>query len=132
MLNILYVEDDDGSRQVMQMAQRMSPLAMNIVILEDSHAFEAHLLALDPEPELILLDIHVQPITGFEMLKIIRKHALFDDVPIIALTASVMNEEIDTLRCAGFDGVVSKPIDLDEFPELMQQALLGANIWHVR
>ncbi len=47
-----------------------------------------------PKPDVILLDIHVKPYSGFEMLEMLRKMNGFVDVPVVALTASVMNEEV--------------------------------------
>lgn len=131
MLNVLYVEDDAASRAVLTMAQRMNPGVIDLTMFEDSHDFERKLIDLDPQPELILLDIHMRPYTGFEMLKIIRTHPEYDCIPVVALTASVMNEEIQLLREAGFHGVLSKPLNLDEFPHLIQRTMDGEQIWYV-
>jgi len=76
------------------------------------------------------LDIHVKPITGFEMLKLLREDG-FTDTIIIALTASVMNEEITQLRNAGFDGVIAKPVSLESFPKLWERVLGGEQIWGI-
>jgi hypothetical protein len=42
-----------------------------------------------------------------------------------------MNEEIQTLQHAGFHGVVSKPLNLDEFPRILQRIMMGEEIWYV-
>jgi CheY-like chemotaxis protein len=131
MLNVLYVEDDEGSRNVVRMAQRMNPQLMKLAIFEDSKDFEQRLLNLQPQPEMIFLDIHVKPLTGFEMLEIIRAYEQYTQVPVIAMTASVMNEEVQILKNAGFDGVFSKPLDLDIFPELLQRVMQGERVWYV-
>ena len=131
MLNILYVEDDEGSRHVVRMAQRMNPQLMHLTIFEDSHDFEGKLLKLQPQPTMIFLDIHVKPLTGFGMLEIIRSYEQYSQTPVIAMTASVMNEEVQTLKQAGFDGVFSKPLDLDLFPELLQRVMQGERVWYV-
>jgi len=44
---------------------------------------------------------------------------------VVALTASVMNEEIQQRRTAGFDGCLAKPIDVDEFPHSLARILEG-------
>jgi CheY-like chemotaxis protein len=131
MLNVLYVEDDEGSRNVVRMAQRMNPQLMKLTIFEDSQNFEQQLLSLQPQPNMIFLDIHVKPLTGFEMLEIIRSYEQYSQVPVLAMTASVMNEEVQTLKDAGFDGVFSKPLDLDIFPELLQRVIQGERVWYV-
>ena len=107
MSHILYVEDDPFSRSVMQMVQQITPEPMILTVFEDSVNFEQRLLGLDPQPEVILLDIHVQPYSGFDMLQIIRTHSQLDAIPVVALTASVMNEEIQLLKESGFQGVIA-------------------------
>lgn len=61
MLNILYVEDDPGSRSVVRMVQRMAPDIFTLTTFDDSQDFEGRLVQLDPQPDLILLDIYVKP-----------------------------------------------------------------------
>lgn len=131
MLNILYVEDDANSRNVLRMAQRMSPELFDLTLFEDSYDFAARLAELDPQPDLILLDIHVDPYTGFDMLAMIRRQPVYDSTPVVALTASVMNEEIQMLQTAGFNSVLSKPVNLDEFPDQIQHIMNGEQIWYV-
>lgn len=131
MLNILYVEDDPGSRRVVLMTERMSPGLFELTVFENSYDFDEHLRQLDPQPDMFLLDIHVEPYNGFEMLTMIRQQAAFDDVPVVALTASVMNEEIHMLKTAGFNSVLSKPLDVDEFPNLIQRIIEGERIWYI-
>lgn len=63
-----------------------------------------YLASLESPPDLIFLDIHVQPINGFEMLVLIRQNPAFVNVPVVALTASVMGEEVKRLREYGFTG----------------------------
>ena len=66
----------------------------HVTILEDSQDFLANMAALDPKPDIILLDIHVKPYNGFEMLSLLRSLEWGRNTPIVALTASVMNEEV--------------------------------------
>ena len=128
---VLYVEDDANSRDVMRMMLKMSMRLQVVTFFENSQDFLARLLALTPRPDIIFLDIHVKPITGFDMLKIIREQPTFAQVPVVALTASVMNEEIHRLRGAGFDGCISKPIDIEQFPEHVRRILNGETIWRI-
>lgn len=131
MLNVLYVEDDPGSRDVVRMVQRMNPGVFELTVFDDSYDFEQRLLRLNPQPDLILLDIHVDPFTGFDMLAMIRNRPEYDATPVVALTASVMNEEVQILQDSGFHGVVSKPLNLDEFPNIIQRIMQGEEIWYV-
>lgn len=132
MSNILYVEDDPNSREVVWMALRMDDeVEHNLTIFEDSRDFEERLLRLSPQPDIILLDIHVKPYSGFDMLKMIRTQPQYDCVHIVALTASVMSEEIRLLQEAGFQGAIAKPINLEDFGSLIQRIMNGEHLWYV-
>ena len=127
---ILYVEDDARSRKVMQMIANDIGLT-NLTIFEDSSDFKAKITALNPKPRVVFLDIHMSPHTGFEMLEILRQSKEFDGVPVVAMTASVMNEEVHQLRTCGFDGCLAKPIDFDTFPETLDHIISGEKIWRI-
>ena len=128
---ILYVEDEAKSRRVMQMLLVNSMKLENVHIFEDSSDFMARVDALSPKPDVIFLDIHVPPYNGFQMLEMLRKSGRYNDTTIVALTASVMNEEVTQLRESGFDGCLSKPIDIDTFPEILSLILKGEELWHI-
>ncbi len=128
---ILYIEDDPQSRKLMSMLLKGRLKLPTVTILEDSQDFHDHMDALDPKPDIILLDIHMKPYNGFEMLEMLRQMDWASQTPIVALTASVMNEEVQKLRKAGFNGCLSKPIDLDTFPETLDRILDGETIWRI-
>lgn len=127
---ILYVEDDPGSRDVMLMLADVMQ-TWHLTLFEDSRDFMARVQQLKPAPNLILLDIHVRPYSGLEMLTQLRADPRFTHTPILALTASVMNEEVEQLRSSGFDGVVPKPVDIDRFPVTVQRVLAGEKVWQI-
>ena len=128
---VLYVEDDEMSRIVMQIILVDQMNLSQVVIFEDSTNFVARIEQLPFTPDIIFLDIHMEPIDGFQMLQLLRNHARFSPVTVVALTASVMNEEIDRLRDVGFDGVIPKPIDLENFPYLLDKLLNGESVWRI-
>lgn len=128
---VLYVEDDPQSRKLMAMLLKGRMKLPHVTILEDSQNFLDHMDALDPKPDLILLDIHMKPYNGFEMLAMLRQLEWVDSTPIVALTASVMNEEVQQLQQAGFNGCLAKPIDLETFPQTLERVLAGETIWRI-
>lgn len=130
-LGVLYVEDDPQSRAVMEILLIHTLSVTKFAMFEDSTDFEARLAQIPFEPDIVFLDIHMRPIGGFEMLKILRTRPIYARRPIVALTASVMNEEVEQLKAAGFNGVIPKPINLDTFPSTIQQILNGQEIWRV-
>jgi two-component system cell cycle response regulator DivK len=87
--------------------------------------------ALPKQPDVILLDIHVTPHDGFVMLNMIRRDTALKETTVIALTASVMNEEVEKLRTKGFDGAISKPLSVSLFPGLIQRVVAGEPVWHI-
>ena len=128
---VLYVEDDLSSREVMVLILREMMGCDAYHLFEDSENFMERIAALAPQPNIVLLDIHVPAHNGFEMLAMLRKDARYQRTPIVALTASVMNEEVQRLKDAGFNAVFSKPIDIDTFPEKLQRILKGENMLYL-
>jgi CheY-like chemotaxis protein len=120
----LYVEDDVTSREVMDGYSQYT-------ILPDSMGFMSKLQALDKKPDVIFLDIHMKPYDGFEVLHMLRDQQEYRHIKVIALTASVMNEEVEQLERAGFDGAIAKPIKQDLFPQLVQRILHGERVWYI-
>ncbi len=128
---VLYVEDDPQSRKVMEFYLRKGLQLQSFTIFEDSSNFQDRLQGLQPRPDVIFLDIHVKPASGFEMLDMIRSMDDFKQIPVVALTASVMSDEIHTLRTAGFNGCFSKPIDVDTFWGNLQRVMAGEHLWSI-
>ena len=73
-------------------------------------------LAGEQLPQLILMDIQLPGIDGIETLRRIRSEDRTKGIPAVALTASVMSGDRERFDQAGFDGFISKPIDVKAFP----------------
>jgi CheY-like chemotaxis protein len=131
MIHLLYVEDHKQSRDVLRMIQRVNAHTISLTFFEDSCQFLERVMELQPQPDAFLLDIHVHPHNGFEMLALLRSHPTYQHSPVVALTASVMNEEIDLLKQAGFSGVFGKPVDIDAFPSFLERIMNGEHLWYV-
>ena len=98
--------------------------------MEDSTDYLAKTLALSYKPDIIFVDIHMTPYSGFDVLAGIRATEALNGCKVVAITASVRSEEEKLLREAGFDGVFGKPIDSATFTELFPRILEGQKIWH--
>ena len=129
--SILYVEDDAHSRRVMKLLLTAQMGLQNVTIFENSVDFLDRAEALNPKPDVIFLDIHMEPHTGFEMLNMVRASAKLQETPVVALTASVMNDEVEKLRTAGFDGCIAKPLNIQHFPHLLDSILSGETVWRI-
>jgi CheY-like chemotaxis protein len=128
--HVLYVEDDPPSRQVMELLMRFEVHVPRLTIFEDSENFLARVKALPVKPDVVLLDIHVKPLDGFTMLSVLRENG-YAETMIVALTASVMNDEVKRLETAGFNGVIAKPVNVDVFPKLWERIAQHEKVWGV-
>ena len=128
---VLYFEDEPMSRTVMEMLLKRGLGLDDVTIFADSTDFKQRMAELETTPDIVFLDIHIEPYNGFAMLKMLRQNPRFNQSRIIALTASVMNEEVEMLQDAGFDGGIAKPIDQKTFPELIERILDGDEIWSI-
>lgn len=128
---ILYVEDDPTSREVMEMTLMYRMGYSSFQVFEDSENFITKVKSLPQKPSVIFLDIHMKPYDGFQMLAMLRNEPDYAKAKVIALTASVMNEEVAALETAGFDGTIAKPIDADAFPELLNRIIRGERVWFI-
>lgn len=131
MTTFLYVEDDILSVQVMELIIKKVLNFGDLIVLQDSEKFIKKVEALQTKPDLFMLDIHVRPHNGFELLKMLRDHPQFNNSRVIALTASVMGEEVDRLKASGFNGAIAKPLDIATFPALIKRVLDGESVWSV-
>jgi CheY-like chemotaxis protein len=71
-------------------------------------------LALTNQPQLILLDINMPEMNGFQVLEVFKDDAFLKDTPIIAVTANAMPQDIERGKASGFTDYLTKPIDFDK------------------
>jgi CheY-like chemotaxis protein len=126
----LYLEDDPLSQEVMSIILQQLGYKQ-LTIFNSSEHFLNRLEALGFVPDVFFLDIHIRPLTGFEIIRALRNHPTFASKKIVALTASVMNDDVAQLKRTGFDGMIGKPLDFDLFPTLLRRVLAGEAVWHV-
>lgn len=110
---ILYIEDNFENR-----------LLVRRILLAEGYEFEeadnAELgiqMALKNPPDLILMDISMPNINGLTATRMIRESAILERVPVVALTANAMQNDLETTLEAGCDGYIIKPIDIDRFSD---------------
>jgi two-component system cell cycle response regulator DivK len=82
-------------------------------------------LARERQPALVLMDIQLPGISGLEALGQLRADPSTRSIPVIAVTASVMAQERQTVMAAGFDGFQGKPISVRELLETIRRVLAG-------
>jgi CheY-like chemotaxis protein len=80
-------------------------------------------LARDNKPEVILMDINLPGMSGFEALQILRSDPATAHIPVIAVSANAMPLDIERGLKAGFFRYITKPIKVDEFMQALDVAL---------
>jgi len=119
---ILIVEDNDKNMKLVRdVLQVDGYTTLEAVTGEDGVA-----LAQQRKPDLILMDIQLPGINGIEALRILRADAATASIPIIAVTASVMQQDRTMITEAGFDAYVGKPLNLKEFRQAVRYAIEGS------
>jgi len=91
--------------------------------LETASGEEGVRLASARRPDLVLMDIQLPDIDGIEALRLIRADAMLDAVPVLAVSASVMPEDLRQIVACGFDAYVTKPIALKPFQAMVRRFL---------
>jgi two-component system, cell cycle response regulator DivK len=107
-LSILIVEDDPNSRKLLRDVLDTE----GYVTLEAVTAEDGIQLARDTLPALILMDIRLPGINGIEALRQLRIDARTRGIPVIAVTASVMQAQQNDALGAGFDAFEPKPVNV--------------------
>ena len=108
---ILIVEDNEKNRKLLRDVLQFK----GYQTVETETAEEGIRLAQESQPALILMDIQLPGIDGITALKQLRADPRTEKIPIIAVTASAMTHNRETMLAEGFDGYQTKPISLKEF-----------------
>lgn len=118
---VLIVEDNERNLKLVRDVLQ----AKGYATLEAGTAEEGLRLARERSPELILMDIHLPGMSGIEALTTLRAEAATAAIPVIAITASVMQESLREVMAAGFNDLIEKPINVLGFLDKVR-GLIGA------
>ena len=114
---ILVVEDNAKNMKLLRDVLR----ATGYRTLEASTGGQALMLATEHGPALVLMDIHLPDMDGVEALSRLRMDERTASIPVLAVTAQAMRGDSERFREAGFDGYLSKPVDIDELLATVEQ-----------
>jgi two-component system cell cycle response regulator DivK len=109
---ILYIEDNIENRTLVKRVLEVE----GYVVLEADDGPSGLRVIKEEMPDLILMDINLPEIDGYEITTQLRQMEGLKNVPIVALTANVLKGDRERSFDAGCDGYIQKPVDVDLLP----------------
>lgn len=122
MTKILLVEDNEMNRDML--SRRLERKGFEVVMAVDGQAGVE--MASTDGPDLILMDLSLPVIDGWEATRRIKADPATQGIPVIALTAHAMKEDEQKARDAGCDDYDTKPVNLNRLLEKIGDLLGGA------
>jgi two-component system cell cycle response regulator DivK len=116
---ILLVEDNEKNRKLVRDVLTVKGYR----VIETETGEDAVRLAREHRPAVVLMDIQLPGIDGIEALRRLRAEPATAAIPVLAVTASAMTRDRQTIMAAGFDGYQAKPISVRALVELVHEVL---------
>jgi nitrogen fixation negative regulator NifL len=117
---ILYIEDNKINTKLIESI--LEP-HQNLKLISADSAEKGLELANAQKPDIILMDLNLPGMNGFEALNKLREMDESSGIPVVALTSNAMKEDEEKVREAGFDEYVTKPIQVAEFKKIIENLL---------
>ncbi len=116
---ILVVEDNQDNRELVVKVLKIN----GYQVIEAVDGEEALEKTKTENPDLILMDLFIPKIDGYEVTKRLKSDRDLRSIPVIALTAHAMKGDMEVALAAGCDGYIPKPIDVRELPKQIEYFL---------
>ncbi len=117
---VLYVDDNPSNLRLVSRIIARWP-TVELVTAQDPRLgielMDAH------RPDLVLLDIQMVPLDGFDVMSEIRRRPSLQGVPVVAITANAMPRDVERVLAAGFDDCLTKPFDVRRFMATVERYL---------
>lgn len=121
-IKVLYIEDNLTNQRVLQQVLARYP---EIQLSLSSDPFEGIYKARVERPDLILLDIDFNGLSGHEVVTVLKQSESSSNIPVIALSAKAMAHDIEIGLAAGFDDYLTKPFEIEKFVALCNRLFVG-------
>ncbi|NUM80568.1 response regulator [bacterium] len=119
MKKILIVEDNDLNLRLVRMLLRYE----SYQFIEALNGEDAIDMASKEHPDLIVLDIQIPKIDGYQVAKKLKSDPVLKKIPIFALTAYAMKGDAEKILEAGCDRYMSKPLDTEVFKKIVKELM---------
>lgn len=119
-MKIIYIDDNMLNLRLVQKMLRDHEV---ITCLSGTKGLK---LTYQEKPDLVLLDIQLQDVDGFQILNMLRANPACKGLPVIAVTANAMHGDRQRILDAGFNGYVAKPITRIELTNTIRRAVIQA------
>ncbi|TYR79782.1 PAS domain S-box protein [Priestia megaterium] len=120
VVDLVYVEDNDENVELMRAVfAKYGAIKLHVA----KNGLSGLELIRTVRPHLILIDMDLPDITGVELCKKIKEHTDLTQIPLIAISANAMQQDIDKALVSGFEEYVTKPIHIESFFLLLQRIL---------
>lgn len=117
---LLYIEDNPAN---LRLVRKIISTHTSLLMLDARTAEQGLEIAATHLPDLILLDINLPGMTGFEALRRLRDNPATRDIPVVAVSANAMERDIKKGRSAGFTDYLTKPLDIPKLLVLLDTLL---------
>ena len=118
--DVLYIEDNEVNQVLMEgMLAHRPGIGLRVATLPE----EGLAMAMAQPPDLVLLDIQLPGVDGYEVLRRLRAHDRLVDTPVIAVSANAMPSDLARAQEAGFNGYLTKPLDMGRLLAAVDAAL---------
>jgi len=118
-VRILYIEDNAENRLLVKRVLE----AHGHTVFEAKDGTSGLEAATEVQPDLVLLDISLPELDGYDLAARFQEMEEMDGVPVVAITANVMKGDRERSLAAGCDVYIPKPIDITRLPEQIEEAL---------
>ena len=128
MNHILHAEDDENDVMMMQRAFRRAAIESTYSTVRDGDEAMAYLVGMGkyenrrayPEPTLVLLDLNLPKVSGFEILKRIRTNPSLARTPVVILSSSVLDDDVQRASLLGANGYLAKTGNPNRLVEMVK------------
>lgn len=128
-VTVLHIDDDANDTALLQAASSKAHVGFKLLNVPDGEQALAYLKEIGKStvrPALILLDLKMPRATGLDILRFIRKHPMLERLPVIVLSGSELQEDIQNAYAAGANSYLVKPLGFEALVDLIKRI---SSIW---